>query len=552
MNTSLWGSDFEIATPSKTATKNILSKVNNPITNTTIVTKAVSSKGLSIQEKMSIIEQEVKRILGKFQNNITVIRTQEDFSNYIDIAIQNGEIAIDTETNNSLDPITCKLIGPCIYTPGQKWAYIPVNHVDPITHEKLANQITEDYIKEQFDRLKSTKIIMHNGKFDYQVIKCTCNCILKIYWDTIIGARLLNENEKAKLKEQYISKIDSSIEKYDIEGLFQKLPYEIFAPELFALYAATDAYMTYQLYKYQLAEFSKPEHEELFNLFKAVEMPIVEITAEMELTGICIDKDRAERLSKKYHNLIIPVQEKIQKELEKYRPTIMEWRKTDEANFHPKSDKPDKNGVFKLKKSKSEQLEDPIKTNSPTQLAIFLYDILKQPVIDPKTPRGTGEEILKEIKLPICKYILEERGLQKLLNTYIDKLPTCVNPKTGRIHANFNQIGADTGRFSSNDPNLQNIPSHNKEIRTIFVPAPGKALVGADFSQQEPRLLASYAKDKTMLDAYKHDKDLYATIASQVYHNNYEDNLQEFPDGSINVEGKKRRSNCKTVLLGRQ
>ena len=118
-------------------------------------------------------------------------------------------------------------MGGCIYTPGQKNAYIPVNHVDA-NRNLLPNQLTEAQIKEQFDRLHDTEIIMHNGKFDYEVIKCTCNCVLDIYWDTLIAAKVLDENELAGLKEQYRTKIDASQEKYDIEHLFDKMEYAIF------------------------------------------------------------------------------------------------------------------------------------------------------------------------------------------------------------------------------------------------------------------------------------------------------------------------------------
>ena len=110
-------------------------------------------------------------------------------------------------------------MGLCLYTPGKKNAYIPVNHVNLVTGELLPNQVTEEEIHDELERLVDTKIIMHNGKFDYQVVKCTCKNELKVYWDTMIGARILDENERASLKQQYIMKIDPSIEKYSIEPL---------------------------------------------------------------------------------------------------------------------------------------------------------------------------------------------------------------------------------------------------------------------------------------------------------------------------------------------
>ena len=137
-----------------------------------------------------------------------------------------------------------------------------------------------------------------------------------------------------------------------------------------------------------------------------------------------------------------------------------------------------------------------------------------------------------------------------MLDAFIDTLPNQLSPRDGKIHSNFNPLGADTGRVSCTQPNLQQIPSHNSEIRMLFKADDGKVLVGADFSQQEPRLLAAYSGDAKMIDSYKEGKDLYAVMGSSVYHNKYEDNLEHYPDGSTFVEGKKRRSAMKAVLLG--
>ena len=539
---SLWGEAFEVKKPS---TKKIIEKTSNPKKVEVVSSdKILKSKKVSIEDKLNLIRREVYRVLGSYAENTVVIKSYDEFKSYIDKAIENGVIAVDTETNNSLDPISCKIMGLCLYTPGMKNAYIPVNHIDIKTKEKFSWQVTEEQIKEQLSRLDTIKIIMHNGKFDYEVLKCTCNIALHIDWDTMIGAKVLNELERAGLKQQYIEKIDSSIEKYSIEGLFEKIEYAVVEPELFALYAATDAFMTYKLYEYQLNEFNKPENQGLWNLFSTIEMPVVPVVAEMELAGVCIDNEYSERLSKKYHKLYDDVQAQIDEELKKYAIQIANWRLIPEANH-----KEIKNG--KPQKSKNEQLENPVKWSSTTQLAILLYDILKQPTVDKKTPRGTGEEILNQIDLPICKLILQSRGLLKLINTYIDKLPECVSPVDGRLHAHFNQFGADTGRFSSSDPNLQNIHSHNNEIRMMFTAAPGNVLVGGDFSQQEPRLLSHYSGDEHMINAYKEGKDLYAMIASKVYHNNYEDNLEFNPiTKKIQPDGKHRRTSVKGLLLG--
>ena len=543
---SLWGDDFSIIPEKKQDVKKIVEKVNSP--KKASVTKRVkSSKQISVDDKLAEIKENVLKILGRYKSNTQVIRSREDLTKYIDSAIANGEIAIDTETNNSLDPLTCKLMGPCIYTPGQKNAYIPINHIDYKTGNLLENQLTESDVLEEFSRLDGTNIITHNGKFDYQVIKCTTGYQMKIFWDTMIGAKILDENERsAGLKQQYIEKIDPSIEKYSIDYLFEDVEYAIVDPDIFALYAATDSYMTFRLYEWQRERFLYAGNENLFSMFKDIEMPIVEVAAEMELSGVTVDAEYSKRLSNKYNKLLLDVDKEIAVELENYTDAVAKWSMTDDALFRP----PKKTGEG-VGKSKLEQLENPINLSSPTQLAILLYDILKQPPVDKNKPRGTGEDILEKIDLPICKLVLKRRGLLKLINTYIDKIPTLVSEKTGRVHTHFNQLGAATGRFSSSDPiNLQNIPSSNKAIRMMFKAAPGNVFVGSDFSQQEVRLLAEYADDEHMIDAYRQDKDIYASVAAMIFKNNYEDNKEFWPDGTPNPEGKKRRSFTKSVVLG--
>lgn len=550
---SLWGEEFNIPESPKQV-KRAMQKVSSPKDLKVVRTaeQIIRSTAVSIEEKLRVITENVLRILGVYKDNTIVIKTKQELIDYINKAISNGIIAIDTETNNSLDPLTCKLMGPCIYTPGMKNAYIPLNHIDPHTKERLDWQLTEEDIKEQFDRLTDTFIIMHNGKFDYQVIKCTTGIPLHIDWDTMIAARILDENELANLKTQYINKIDSSIEKYDIEHLFEKIEYALVDPEIFALYAATDAYMTYKLYEWQKLQFERSDYQKMYSLFKDIEMPIVIVAAEMELTGVTINQEYSERLANKYHALVGGVDAKIFAELNKYDSIIAEWRLTPEANKQEMGKKPLKDGTYKLQKSKNQLLDNPVNVASPAQLAILLYDILKVGVIDKETPRGTGVDILEKLKdkIPLCKLMLEKRGLEKLISTYIDKLPKCVSEVDGRLHAHFNQVGAGTGRFSSSDPNLQNIPSHEKSIRMMFTAAPGHVLVGSDFSQQEPRLLSHFSHDENMINAYKEGKDLYATIASGVYKNNYEDNLEHNLDGTFSPDGKKRRSSVKAILLG--
>ena len=456
MANSLWGEEFEIPNEQE-AVKKIVKKVK--VDNRTDEQK-LKSKKTSIEDKIEIIAQNVYKVLGHYKDIITVIKSREELHNYIDAAIQNGIIAIDTETNNSLDPLTCLLMGGCIYTPNQKAAYIPINHVNRETNERLDWQCTEKDIKEEFDRLNevNVKILTHNGKFDYKVLLCTCNYDMPIYWDSYVAARLLDENEpSAGLKQQYISKIDPTQEKYSIDHLFEELPYAIFDPELFAYYAAIDAYMTYKLYLWQEERFKDPDLSRVFALYRNTELPLIKVVAKMELRGISLDKEYSKRLSLKFHNLIEDCNRRISEELSKYEEQILQWRLTPEANFKPKKKKITKTGE-EFDKSKNEQLEDPVNVNSPTQLAILLYDVLKSPQVSTKQPRGTGVDELKAIydktQLPLCKLMLESRGLEKIIGTFVDKLPNDINPKDGKIHCEFLSLGTSTGRFSSKNPNL--------------------------------------------------------------------------------------------------
>ena len=225
----LFGADFKVSVvTSKSEVKKLVKKLDTEAMKPTEVNaeKMLKSKKLSLQDRLAIINEKVIKTLGKQRYNTIVIRSLNDFSDYIDKAIAAGRIAIDTETNNSLDPITCKLMGLCLYVPGEKQAYIPINHINNDTGELLENQLTEADCKAQLQRIldAGTFIVMHNGKFDYKVIKCTCDIEVVPNWDTMLAAKILDENEfSAGLKQQYISKIDPSQEKYSIDHLFENV-----------------------------------------------------------------------------------------------------------------------------------------------------------------------------------------------------------------------------------------------------------------------------------------------------------------------------------------
>ena len=550
---SLFGEDFEIK-QEKVNVKKLAKKVNTEPEEMD-TKKALKSKKISLAERLQIINTNVLQILGKQRANTLVIRDLMTLHNYIDKAIAFGEIAVDTETNNSLDPITCKLMGPCLYVPGEKAAYIPINHINNDTGELLENQLTEEQCRAEFQRLidNNVKIDMHNGKFDYQVIKCTCGIALPIYWDTMVAARLLNENERAGLKQQYIEKIDPSQEKYSIDHLFENVQYSQVDPEIFALYAATDSMMTYKLKVIQEEEFSKDEYGPHLDisgkhtvnglrwLFHEVEMPIVTITAEMELTGVAVDKEFGKKLKEKYENKLTEVDNAINLELEALRPQIDAWKLTKEANERSKMrpaaktkmsaekieaqyTEVDEIGRFKYGKPRVEQLTDPINLASPTQLAILFYDILKSPQVNKTNPRATGEEEMNAIKektnLKICDLLLQRRGIMKLLTTYIETIPTLTEHwPDGRIRFHLNSLGTDTGRYSSGGKlkffengesievsgiNIQNIPSGSPEIRNLFI---GDIKYGEVMSEDNVFIVEEYSEIETT-NGWKYCSDL--------------------------------------------
>ena len=509
-------------------------------------------KNNSVEVKLASVQSMVEFHLGKYKNNVGIIHNKEELHKYIDESIKNGIIAIDTETtkgelgDTALDTLTCELVGVCLYTPNNLSMYVPVNHRDAHTNKRLENQVSLDDLKEELLRLNSIKQIYHNAKYDLKVFHWYLGIDLIAYWDTMLAAQLINENESHELKYLYAKYIEHQEQKeYDFNSLFRVVDYRIVPVEIASLYAATDAYVTYELYKFQENIINSDDYKGIKEVLFNIEMPLLPAIIAMENNGIELDTEMAKELSKKYHDMLDDADKKFRDVCTEFTTQLKKYR--------------DKVG-------ETSKLEDPINISSPTQIAILLYDVLGIKSPDKSKPRGTGEEILEKIDHPISKAILNYRGVLKLLSTYIDKLPQTISKRTNRIHASFNQYGAKTGRLSSSDPNLQNIPSHNKDIRKMFRARDGYVLVGSDFSQQEPRILSQVSGDDNLKNAYLQGKDLYAWGASLIFHLPYEDCLEFYPEGTKIVEdgieitcgyktntnkaGKERRSKMKAILLG--
>lgn len=522
---------FEIERKNRNADRNIAKK--------SITTrKAVKTVrgGNDLLGRINEIKATVESKLGHLKDEYLIINNQQALRGYIDECINNKYISIDTETDG-LDPLQNKLVGICIYTYNQKSAYIPLNHISYIIGTKAQGQLDMDFVVEEFERLLETKpdIDMFNAKFDIRFLRA--NGIKDIYctWDGYLGSQLLNENEPTHglkaLHQKYILK--GKQDAFSFDSLFKGITFDKIPINIGYLYAANDPIITSQLCNYQ-RKFLRLDNEredmrDMAWVMLNIEMPCVSVVADMEDNGIELDIDYAQKLSVRYNQLMEEKKEDFYKYVEEnYGKRIDAYRE----------------------KYTDCKLDNPINIGSPQQIATLLYDIIGVGLIDEKNPRGTGEAILSRIEDPVGRLILDYREVQKLLSTYIEKLPECVNPKDGRIHCSFNQYGAVTGRFSSNDPNLQNIPSHNKDIRKMFKATDGYVLMSSDYSQQEPKVMTQMCQDPKMIQAYREGKDLYAEIAALSFNTTYENCLEFRPDGTTNPEGKSRRSQAKSILLG--
>ena len=511
---------FKTPKRSEVAEKELIQKVKN-------VKEASTNFKLgknSLLTSITNIKIAVDTKLGLYKDNYLLLQNESDITNYFDKIINNGICALDTETTG-LNALTDNIVGLCLYTPNEKAVYIPINHISYIDQQLLPNQVSKEFISNQLKRLMNCKIIYHNAKFDFKMITSYFKIRLPIYYDTMLVARLLCQTEPANLKYQYAKYCEDSSEFSRFGDLFDNIPFQ-FVPLLSAyIYGAKDAEMTYKLYEYQSSILEKQPRVKwvAYN----IEFPCIEPIAQTELNGVEIDFEYANSLKEKYTELEKEAELKCYEEIDKYKIEIESYKKT---HYNHK-------------------LSDPINLSSPSQLATLFYDILKYPSVDKKQPRGTGVEILEKWNKPICTALLKYREYIKLMSTYIEAIPSQAQ-SDGRIHCNFNQYGADTGRLSSSEPNLQNIPSHNTDIRKMFKAKEGYVLVGSDFSQQEPRLLSFLSQDENLIKAYKDGLDVYAFIASVAFHKPYDECKEFFPDGSVNKEGKKRRTQIKSIVLG--
>ena len=511
---------------------------------TTKKSAPISFKGGSIYERISSIVGLLESKLGKYRNDYLYF-TQNDedkFKEYIYNIKQIGNASIDTETTG-LDVYNDHIVGLSLYSKTLKPLYIPIHHKSYITMTEIEGQLESKFIAEQLQLLvdAGVKFKYYNAPFDIRVMKRNLGVYVPAWYDAHLGAYCLNENEPHGLKNLHSKYVlDGKEDEFSFGQYFKGISFDLVPIDPGYLYASRDAIDTDELVDFQLPYLTEGNElcteyglEGPARVFWNIEMPYVDVIVDLEDTGIKVDTEYAQQLSEKYHILEQQKLEEFYEILKQYQPQIDEYKRNNPGH----------------------KLSEPISVSSPQQLAILFYDILKVPVIDKEKPRGTGEEILSKIDNPLCKAITDYRGVSKLLSTYIDAIPQMLK-SDGRIHAKFNQYGAKTGRLSSDEPNMQNIPSHNKDIRKMFTASEGYVIMSSDYSQQEPRCMAAMCGDPLMLEAYRNNKDLYASIASLAFNKSYEDCLEFYLDENgkktdkVNKEGKERRDSAKSILLG--
>jgi len=420
-------------------------------------------------------EKSGPKVLNKEAVNYTTAVSQADIKNVVKQLQHAKELSFDTETD-SKDAIVANLVGISLSAKAGVAFYIPVN-----VEGAQPQDIVLDLIEPLLTNPESLKIAQ-NFKYDYLVLLRAGLKVEGPVFDTMVAGYLLDASQKIgmdALAKTYLNYNPVSIKSLIGKGKAAKSMDELSYSEI-ADYACEDADITYQLWQV-LKE--KLEEDELDDIARELEFPLIRVLAHMEKEGISVDVEMLDKFS-----------EELTKDIEKLEKEIFDL--TDEE--------------FNL--------------NSPKQLGEVLFDKLGLPA-GKKTKTGqysTSESVLTKLaaEYDIPSMVLDYRSLSKLRSTYVDALPKLVNEESGRIHTELNQTVAATGRLSSSNPNLQNIPirtERGREIRKAFVPADGYKLLAADYSQVELRVIASISGDENMIQAFKNGEDIHSRTAKEIF-----------------------------------
>ncbi len=446
------------------------------------------------------MEEQKNSSLNRLENtdyDYQLIDTESKINDFLRIILTKEIISLDTETTNT-DAMSAELVGMSFSYKENQAFYIPV----PPNREEAQKIV--DKFKPVFENEKSIKV-GQNIKYDMIVLANYGINIKGKMFDTMIAHYVLQpelHHGMDYLAEVYLKYDTIKIEELiGAKGKNQRNMRDLSPTDIYK-YACEDADVTLKLKNILEKEL---ETNGVKELFEEIEMPLVPVLAYMERNGVRIDTETLKETSKHFTIRMREIEEEI------YKLAGMEFN-----------------------------------VSSPKQVGEVLFDRLKIVEKAKKTKTGqyvTSEEILEGLrnKHEIVGKILEHRGLKKLLGTYIDTLPELINPKTGRIHTSFNQTVTATGRLSSSNPNLQNIPIRNedgKEIRKAFIPDDGCEFFSADYSQIELRIMAHLSEDENMIEAFREEQDIHAATAAKIYKINIDDVTRE------------QRSKAKTANFG--
>lgn len=412
-----------------------------------------------------------------------LIDNVEDMLKLCDFFLTKKILSLDTETT-STDAISAELVGLSFAVEEFEAFYVPV----PEDRDE-AQKIVEIFRK-VYENPEIIKI-GQNIKYDMLVLGNYGIELKGQLFDTMIAHYLLQPELRHNM--DYMAETLLNYQTIHIEELIgpkgkKQQSMRQLSPTLVYEYAAEDADVTLRLKN--ILEKQLQSNEGLFRLFYDIEMPLVPVLAEMERNGVCIDTDSLAETSRQMTERMLAIEKRIY-----------------------------------------ELAGEQFNIASPRQVGDILFSKLKIVDKPKKTKTGqfvTSEEVLQQLrhKHEIVDAILQHRGLKKLLGTYIDALPKLINPKTGHIHTSFNQTVTATGRLSSSDPNLQNIPvrgEDGKEIRRAFIPEPGSLFFSADYSQIELRVMAHLSGDDNMIEAFREGYDIHAATAAKIYKKNIND-----------------------------
>jgi DNA polymerase-1 len=433
--------------------------------------------------------QEISSLETEEKLDYKIIKSEKELEELILDLEKVGEFAVDTETT-SLNPIDAELVGISISYKEKEAYYIPVGHSDhrPPSADRSEKNLDLSIVIKKFKKiLEDEKIrkIGHNLKFDLEILRRYGIELKGIHFDTMIASYLINPSfRQHNLNYLALEHLDHKmIPISDLVGTGKKQKSFAEAPIKDAcIYSCEDADFTLRLKEVFAPKLSLLSLEKLF--FE-VELPLIEVLAEMEMVGVSIDTQHLKKMS-----------QELSRELDDLTQQI-----------------------YDLAGKK-------FNINSTQQLSKILFEDLKLTPVrrtEKKTAQSTDIGVLETLakEHPLPKILLDYRQLSKLKSTYIDALPVLVNKRTGRIHTSFNQTVTATGRLSSSEPNLQNIPIKTdlgKKIRKAFVPRNSDFLImSSDYSQVELRILAHFSQDRTLMNAFKRDEDIHKRTASEVF-----------------------------------